>query len=42
MAAANVTPFIEAGDLGLLKGRQVYLEFLTPARRQREEENRKE
>ena len=26
MAAATITPFIEAGDLGLLKGRHVYLE----------------
>jgi RimJ/RimL family protein N-acetyltransferase len=34
MAAANITPFIETGDLGLLKGRQVYLEFLTPAHRE--------
>lgn len=34
MAAAKVTPFIEADDLGLLKGHQVYLEFLTPAHRE--------
>jgi RimJ/RimL family protein N-acetyltransferase len=34
MAAANVTPFIEAGDLALLKGRQVYLVFLAPAHRE--------
>jgi RimJ/RimL family protein N-acetyltransferase len=34
MAAATITPFIEAGDLDLLKGRQVYLEFLTPEHRE--------
>jgi RimJ/RimL family protein N-acetyltransferase len=34
MAAARVTPFIEAGDLVLLKGRQVYLEFLAPSHRE--------
>jgi RimJ/RimL family protein N-acetyltransferase len=34
MAAAKVIPFIEARDLGRLKGRQVYLEFLAPAHRE--------
>jgi RimJ/RimL family protein N-acetyltransferase len=34
MAAATITPFIEAGDLGLLKGRHVHLEFLAPAHRE--------
>jgi RimJ/RimL family protein N-acetyltransferase len=34
MTAATITPFIEAGDLGLLKGRQVYLEFLVEAHRE--------
>jgi len=34
MAAADITPFIEAGELDRLKGRQVYLEFLAPAHRE--------
>jgi N-acetyltransferase len=34
MAAATIIPFIEAGDLALLKGRQVYLEFLAPQHRE--------
>jgi RimJ/RimL family protein N-acetyltransferase len=34
MTVAKPTPFIDAGDLGLLKGRQVSLEFLTPAHRE--------
>jgi RimJ/RimL family protein N-acetyltransferase len=31
--AATITPFIDAADLALLRGRQVYLEFLTEAHR---------
>jgi RimJ/RimL family protein N-acetyltransferase len=34
MAAAKVIPFIEAGVLGLLRGRHMYLEFLAPAHRE--------
>jgi RimJ/RimL family protein N-acetyltransferase len=33
-AAANVTSFVEAGDLRLLKGRYVYLEYLTEQHRE--------
>lgn len=34
MAAANITSFIEGGDLGLLRGRNVYLEFLKEQHRE--------
>ncbi len=34
MAAANITSFIEGGDLGLLRGRHVYLEFLKEQHRE--------
>jgi N-acetyltransferase len=33
-AKTNITPFIDAGELSLLKGRQVYLIFLTEAHRE--------